>query len=172
MKAELVNNDNDTSSKMFEEPPTQEEEAIIEDTIIMEGLSPIVADNNGINEIFLQLRKDDVTEDSSEGLPPLLADDDDDDGDDNHHDSVIATNNCINETVKPPSESSIVNNPSQQCFGPCGSKDCKPPQQWEVCSNSNNSFINCNNVIGEKCSKKYGGLCRICIIAGGTTTQR
>jgi hypothetical protein len=44
MKAELVNNDNDTSSKMFEEPPTQEEEAIIEDTIIMEGLSPIVAD--------------------------------------------------------------------------------------------------------------------------------
>ena len=71
MKAELVNNDNDTSSKMFEEPPTQEEEAIIEDTIIMEGLSPIVADNNGINEIFLQLRKDDVTEDSSEGLPPL-----------------------------------------------------------------------------------------------------
>ncbi len=65
MKAELVNNDNDTSSKMSEEPPTQEEEAIIEDTIIMGGLSPIVADNNGINEIFLQLRKDDVTEDSS-----------------------------------------------------------------------------------------------------------
>ncbi len=71
MKAELINNDNDTSSKMSEEPPTQEEEAIIEDTIIMEGLSPIVADNNGINEIFLQLRKDDVTEDFSEGLPPL-----------------------------------------------------------------------------------------------------
>ena len=171
MKAELVNNDNDTdtSSKMSEEPPRQEEEAIIEDT--MEGLSPIVADNNGINEMFLQLRKEDVTEDSLEGLPPLLAVDDDDDGDDNH-DSVIATNNCINENVESPSESSIVNNPSQQCFGPCGSKDCKPPQQWEVCSNNNNSFINCNNVIGEKCSKKYGGLCRICIIAGGTTTQR
>ena len=55
MKAELVNNDNDTSSKMFEESPTQEEEAIIEDT--MEGLSPVVADNNGINETFLQLRR-------------------------------------------------------------------------------------------------------------------
>ena len=169
MKAELLNNDNYTSSTMFEEPPRQEEDAIIEDT--MKGVSPIVADNNYNNDICLQPRKEDVIEDSAEGLPPLLAaaDDDDDNGD--NHGSVSATN-CINENVKQPSESSIVNNPSQQCFGPCGSKDCKPPQQWVVCSNSNNSFINCCNVIGEKCSEKYGGLCRICIIAGATTTRR
>ena len=159
----LVNNDNDTSSKMFEEePPRQkDEDAIMEDTI--EGLSPIVADNDN-NDIFLQPRKDDVIGDSTEGLPQLLADDD-------NHNSVTATN-CIDENIKPPSESSIVNNPLQQCFGPCGSKECKPPQLWEVCSNSKNSFINCSNVIGEKCNKKYGGLCRICIIAGGTTTLR
>ena len=99
MKAEL-------SSTRFEEPPRQGEDAIIEDT--MEGLSPIVADNNYNNDMFLQPRKEDVIEDSAEGLPPLLADDDDDDGD--NHGSVTATN-CINENVKPPSESSIVNNP-------------------------------------------------------------
>lgn len=169
MKAELVNNDNDTdtSSKMSEEPPRQEEDAIIEDTIMEGLLLPIAADNNDNNDIFLQPPKEDVIEDPTEGLLPLLADGDHDDGDDNH-DSATSTN----ENDKPPSQLSIVNNPSQQCFGPCGSKDCKPPQQWEVCSNSKNSFINCNNVIGEKCSKKYGGLCRICIIAGGTTTQR
>ena len=78
----------------------------------------------------------------------------------------------IDINVKQHSEPSIISNPSQKWFGPCGSKDCKPPQQWEVCSNSKNSFINCSNVIGEKCQKKYGGLCRICLIAGGTTIRR
>jgi len=46
MKAEL-------SSTRFEEPPRQGEDAIIEDT--MEGLSPIVADNNYNNDMFLHI---------------------------------------------------------------------------------------------------------------------
>ena len=76
-----------------------------------------------------------VTEGSMEGLPRLLLNGNNDD-DEN-----------IDINVKQHSEP-FISNPSQKCFGPCGSKDCKPPQQWEVCSNSKNSFIICSNVIG------------------------
>lgn len=150
----MVHNNNEPSyNELLEESPRQEE-AIIEYS--MDDLPPPLGPNDEDNEIF-QPQKEVVTEGSMERLPLLLVNGDDDDN--------------IDINVKQHSEPSI-GNPSQKCFGPCGSKDCKPPQQWEVCSNSTNSFINCSNVIGEKCQKKYGGLCRICLIAGGTTIRR
>ena len=147
----------------------------------MEELPPLIADDdddkdNNSNENFEPRKQDPPNDDSiMEELPPLIADDDDD------NDDVVTATFSIKEKVNKQSyESSIGNmkqaacdnNSSQKCFGPCGSKVCKPPQQWEVCSNSKNSFIKCSNIIGEQCHKKYGGLCRICIIAGGTTTRR
>lgn len=151
----MVHSNKEPSSKQEEEESPKQEEAIIEYS--RDNLPQPLEPNEEDNEIF-QPQMEVVTEGSIEGLPLLLLNGNDDD--DN-----------IDITVKQHSEPSI-SNPSQKCFGPCGSKDCKPPQQWEVCSNSKNSFINCSNVIGEKCQKKYGGLCRICLIAGGTTIRR
>ena len=97
---------------MLEESPKQEE-AIIEYS--RDNLPQPLEPNEEDNEIF-QPQMEVVTEGSMEGLRLLLLNGNDDD--DN-----------IDINVKQDSEPSI-SNPSQKCFGPCGSKDCKPPQQW------------------------------------------